>query len=108
MTPSVRRPLLRAGGWTKEGFRGLDKAADAIFQAKGTARTSQKHDGPPKRAVLSSNPWYRPARLPAGAGLGAAGPPFQEFAIQGSAVRRGRGGGRCSNRRNNRRRRRGA
>src|SRR6185369_764524 len=32
-----------------------------------------------RRAVLASNR-YRPARLPAGAGLGAAGPPFQEFA----------------------------
>jgi hypothetical protein len=51
MTPSVRRPLLRAGGRTNEDFRGLDKEADAIFQARGTAWTSQKHDGPPKRAV---------------------------------------------------------
>src|SRR6185437_934898 len=53
-----------------------------------------------RRAVLASNR-YRPARLPAGAGLGAAGPPFQEFAIQGIAVLRGKC--RCSNRSRRRR-----
>src|SRR5438034_5408067 len=37
------------------GFSGSRREADAAFRAKGTAWTSQKHGGPQKRAVLSSN-----------------------------------------------------
>ena len=97
MTPSVRRPLCaQVAGRTR--VSAVSKGSGCGIPGKGNSRTSQKHDGPPKRAVLSSNR-VRPARLPVGAGLGAAGPPFQEFAIQGIAVLRGKRCGRCSSRR---------
>src|SRR5688572_30106217 len=54
MTPSVRHPLLRASGRTNRGLA-ISKGTGCRVPDKETAWTlSQKHDGPPKRAVLSS------------------------------------------------------
>ena len=74
------------------------------LQPRGTARASQKHDGPPKRAVLSSNPvssagritgWRRPWRgwpaIPGIRDTGDRGPAGQvrRPVQQRSAARRG-------------------
>src|SRR5688572_4526726 len=53
MTPSVRRQILRAGGRTNRSL--AVKGSGYRVPDKETAWTLfQKHDGPPKRAVLSS------------------------------------------------------
>src|SRR5215468_1745383 len=81
MTPSVPCPLTREVGWPDRSFKGWERKA---FKPEQHGRPPGKSTtARPIAGRLLSKP-----RLPA-AGLGAVGPPLQEFAIQGIAILRG-------------------